>query len=739
MTRVARRLPASAAPAALVVAAAFACACGGDGTASSHVDSGESTGSGSTDASGSSSTADDSGGDDAAAARVRYCGDAAEQVEARIDDALASLSTADKVAMMHGASLSVQDGAWRVEGNAALGLPGFKMLDGPRGVGSGSGETATVFPVAIMRGASWDPELEREVGAAIGREIRSVGADTLLAPTLNILRHPRWGRAQESYGEDTVHIGAMGVAFIEGAQSERVIATAKHFAANSIEDTRFVVDVGIDERTLREIYLPHFFRAVHDANVGAVMSAYNQVNGQYCDVNAVLLREILGEDWQFQGFVMSDWLKGTHGDVEAVRAGLDVEMPRGMHFSKLADAVADGELDEAELDESLRGTLRAQLCFELDSDPAVPDAAARETEAHLELAERVAERGMVLLRNEGVLPLDRAAIGEIVVAGPLADLPNIGDEGSSAVEPAEVVTALEGIVDRAGAVTITPLAAGLPTPADEAIIAAADVVVVVLGLTKDDEGEGVIAAGDRSSLAVPAAQLELLAAITAIGTPTVVVLEGGGPLLTAGWIEDTDAVLMAWYPGLRGGYAIADILFGDAEPSGRLPASVPVAEADLPEFDNVSESVAYGYLHGYRHLDANGTAAAFPFGYGLGYTTFSYDAIALDTDELEQGGSFTASIEITNTGSRTGIETVQLYVAVPDSSFVRAPRDLRAFGQLELAPGASGTLDLTVAARDLAVWDEHADGWVIEPTTYTVQVGSSSATLPLTASFTAQP
>ncbi|HWB73368.1 MAG TPA: glycoside hydrolase family 3 C-terminal domain-containing protein [Nannocystaceae bacterium] len=727
--------------------AVLACGCGDDGAAAPGTSSddgvGETTttsapttssadGSSSTD--GSESTTTD-GGDDADA-RARYCGAQAEAIEARIDAALAAMSVADKVAMMHGASLFVEDGLWRVDGNEAQGLPGFHMLDGPRGVSSVTGGTATVFPVGMLRGATWDPMLERELGAAVAREIRSYGGDVVLAPTLNILRHPRWGRAQETYGEDTVHLGAMGVGFIEGAQSERVIATAKHYAANSIEDTRFVVDVTLDERSLREIYLPHFRRAVVDANVGSMMSAYNLVDGLHCDVNPHLLRDILGDDWRFQGFVMSDWVQGTHGDVEAVRAGLDVEMPNGAHFAGLASAVADGALEESELDESLRGTLRAQLCFALDTDPAVPDPTQRETAEHLELAERVAERGIVLLRNEGVLPLDRATLGEIVVAGALADVENIGDDGSSAVEPADVVTALEGLVDRAGAVTITPVLADVLAPADEATIMGADVVVVVLGLTADDEGEGLIAAGDRESLAVPAAQLELLQSIVAIGTPTIVVLEGGGPLLTSAWIDDTAAVLMAWYPGQQGGFAIADILFGDAEPSGRLPASFPVAEADLPEFDNVSESVEYGYLHGYRWLDANATAPAFPFGFGLAYTTFAYDAITLDAESIDASGTITATIDVSNTGMRSGIATVQLYVAMPASSFMRAPKDLRGFAQIELAAGESSTVAIPIAAADLAVWDTDAGAWTVEPGAYEIQIGADAATLPLSAGFT---
>lgn len=728
---------------ALASVVALAGACADDGAAPQDTSSDEgasgttsTTTATTTGADTSSGSESSTGGDDGSAARARYCGDAADDVEARIDEALAALSVADKVAMMHGASLFVQDGLWRVEGNAGAGLPGFHMLDGPRGVSSVTGGTATVFPVGIARGATWDPALERKVGAAIAREIRSFGGDVVLAPTINILRHPRWGRAQETYSEDTVHLGAMGVAFIEGAQSERVVATAKHFAANSIEDTRFVVDVALDERALHEIYLPHFRRAVMDANVGAVMSAYNLVDGLHCDVNPVLLRDLLGDAWEFQGFVMSDWVQGTHGDVEAVRAGLDVEMPSGAHFAALESAVGSGALDEAELDESLRGTIRAQLCFALDTDPPVPDPTARETDAHLELAERVAERAAVLLRNEGVLPLDRAALGEIVVAGPLADLDNVGDEGSSDVDAADVVTVLEGLTDRAGAVTVTHVAADPLAPADETTIANADVVVVVLGLTSDDEGEGLIAAGDRESLALPAGQLALLESITAIGTPTIVVLEGGGPLLTEGWITDTDAVLMAWYPGMQGGLAIADLLFGDAEPAGRLPASVPVAEADLPEFDNVSESVEYGYLHGYRHLDANGTAPAFGFGFGLGYTTFSYDALVLDAESITTDGTITAQVELTNTGARSGIETVQLYVAMPSSSYMRAPKDLRAFAQVELAAGESANVMLAIPAASLAVWDPARSAFVVEPGDYDVHVGSSVVTLPLSGAFT---
>lgn len=699
---------------------------------------GTSTGTGNADSSGGSSgtTGDDGPADDAL---QRYCGDDHAAIEARIDEWLAQLSVADKVAMMHGTGLLPDGGTWHVLGNDALGIPGLHMLDGPRGVSEVASVPATAFPVGMARGATWDPALEREVGAAIAREIRSVGADVLLAPTMNLLRHPRWGRAQETYGEDTHHVGEMAVAFIEGVQSEHVIATAKHFAANSIEDTRFDVDVSLDERSLHEVFLPHFRRAVQQAHVGAVMSAYNSVNGLHCDVNPPLLRDILGDEWDFVGFVMSDWVEGTHGSVEAVRAGLDVEMPSGAHFASLPDAVAGGQIAEAEIDESLRGILRAQLCFALDTDPPVVDPDARLTEDHLALAEEVARRSVVLVRNEGLLPLDRTSLGEIAVVGPLADVENLGDDGSSQVDTAGVVTVLEGLVDRAGPVTVTHVPGDSIGAEQAAAITAADAVVLVVGLDADDEGEGLIAAGDRESLALPADQLQLIHDVAALGRPTVVVLEGGGPILVSDWMAEVDAIAIAWYPGVRGGYGIADVLFGDAEPSGRLPASVPFAEADLPPFDNVSLAVDYGYLHGYRWLDAMGTPAALPLGFGLSYSTVRYDAIGLEPTTAGAGETVTVTVTVTNTGARPVRETVQLYVEMPGATLPRAPRDLRAFAQIDLAPGERGVVPLQLAVDSLAGRDPERHAWVLEPGVVQLKVGSSAAQLDLIAQLTISP
>jgi beta-glucosidase len=660
---------------------------------------------------------------------IAYCPGDDAAIEARITALLAALTPNEKVALMHGAGLGPVDGVWLASENERLAIPGLHMLDGPRGLSRFSQKTGTAFPVAMMRGATWDPALERRVGEAMARELRSAGADVLLAPTINILRHPRWGRAQETYGEDVHHLGELGVAFIEGVQSEGVIASVKHYALNSIEDTRHDVDVIVDERTLREVYLPHFRRAVVEARVGSVMSAYNQVNGRHCDQSAHLLSDILRDEWGFAGFVESDWVLGTHGDVESVRAGLDLEMPAGVEFRGLRRALTEGAIEERELDVSVRRILRAQLCYGLDERERGDDPSGRNTDAHRALALEVAERGIVLLRNEGAaLPLDRASVGSVVVLGRAADVENIGDEGSSRVEPVAVITALEGLVEGAGAgVTVTHV-----TSAADPLVASAGAVVVVTGLLAEDEGESDIAAGDRETLALAAEEVALIRAVAALNDRVIVVLEGGAAITTSDWHDEVEGLLFAFYPGQEGGAAIARVLFGDVAPSGRLPFTIPAREDDLPLFDNTSLSVTYGFLHGYRWLDEEEIAPAFPFGFGLSYTAFAYAGLALSASEVADDGTLSVSVDVTNTGSVRGRETVQLYVGVLGSSVSRAEKDLRAFTQVELAPGETRTVTLSIAMRDLAYW---SDGWIVEAADYEVRVGSSAADLPLTGAF----
>ncbi|MCB9780776.1 MAG: beta-glucosidase [Alphaproteobacteria bacterium] len=670
------------------------------------------------------SSAVDSGAAPAETYDPAYCLHAdADDVEARIDALLPQLSLDEKARLMRGDGYTADGGIWRASGDEAVGIPGIHSVDGPRGVSQGVGP-ATAFPVASMRGATWDPALERRVGQAIGAETRAWGANTLLAPTINILMHPRWGRAQESYGEDPLLVGDMGVAFIEGAQ-EHVLATAKHFAANNIEDTRFSVDAVVDERTLREIYLPQFRRAAQDAHAAAFMSAYNRVNGAWASESVPLLDEILRQEWGYPGFVMSDWIFGTHDTLPAIEAGLDLEMPaEKIYGAPLADAVRDGLVDEARLDLAIRRLLRAQLCHAMDVDPPVVDATVPESAAHLALAREVAERGMVLLKNDGaVLPVDRDAAPDVVVIGRLADVENIGDLGSSAVAPTEVMTAWEGLSGAAGAATLSLVPGALADAADRDRVAAADVVIAVVGFDRDDEGEGTISAGDREGLALSEADRALLADAGGLTDALVVVLEGSGPVTMDPWLADAQAVLMAFYPGARGGEALAGVVYGDVNPSGRLPMVFPAAESDLPPFDNVSDEVVYAVAHGYRHLDREGLAPLFAMGFGLSYTTWSLQDAAVDRSTAGPGDVLTLTVDVGNTGARDGRLTVQVYAEAPDTPDRRYLSELRAHGQLDVAAGGTGTLTLTLPVDALAHYDVDAGAWVVQDGDWTLRVG----------------
>ncbi len=682
---------------------------------------------------------------------IAYCAghdDAA--IEARITTLLAQLTPREKIDLLSGDGLV--GGTWMVNGVERLSVPGLHMLDGPRGLSSMSSLRGTAFPVAMMRGATWDPDLEERVGRAMAIELRSAGADVLLAPTMNILRHPRWGRAQETYSEDTDHMGELALAFVRGVQAEGILASAKHYAANSIEDTRHDVDVRIAERTLREVYLPHFQRVVVEGRVASVMSAYNQVNGLYCDEQPLLLTTILRDEWRFAGFVESDWVLGTHGSVTSLRAGLDIEMPVSAQFRGLIGALNRGEIEERELDAAVRRILRAMLCFDLDALPPrapgerIDDPSQRETAEHLALAREVAARGIVLLRNEPVgsvplLPLDASALatpGSVVLLGRNAEAESIGDAGSSAVEPTDVVTAREGLEARLGAASVVTFAGETLDAAARAAVTAASAVVVVTGLSTEDEGEGDLAGGDRETLALRETEVALIRSAVALNPRVVVVLEGGAAITSADWDDEIPALLFAFYPGSQGGHAITDVLLGDQPPTGRLPFSVPVSEGDLPTFDNVSHTVEYGYLHGYRHLAAGPSPAHYPFGFGLGTTTFTLAAPTGLQPTYAEGETLALEVEVTNTGGRAGTETVQLYVTAIDSAVERAPLDLRAFDQVTLEPGGSGTATLEVPVADLSFWDEERGAWVLEAIEYEVRIGTSAADVAHTARFTVE-
>lgn len=651
-------------------------------------------------------------------------------LETRVDELVEQMTLEEKVAQMSGITAisgTYGEELWVVPGVERLGIPPFGMSDGPRGVGVREG--ATAFPVGMARGASWNPELEGRVGQAMGRELRAIDGNVLLAPTINNLRHPSWGRAQDTYGEDVHLLSRMGVAFVQGVQ-QYVLANPKHYAANSIEDTRLVVDVTLDERSLREIYLPHFRAAVHEGGAASVMSAYNSVNGQFCGENETLLRRILKEEWGFDGFVLSDFVLGTHPD--SAMNGLDLEMPTAIVFRALLDQVRAGDIPETVVDEAVGRMVRKKLEHKLD-EPSPVDESVIASEEHLTVAQDAATEGAVLLKNESdALPLDAAALTRIAVVGELADMANIGDTGSGSVRPAFVVTALQGIQDFVGsAIAVDHIDRDVLGAEDLALIEAADAVIVVTGLTSEDEGESIIGAGDRVDLGLSTERVKLIRDAAAANDRSIVVLEGGSAITMGEWLPDISALLMVWYPGQMGGHAIADLLFGDANPSGKLPITFPKSLDQLPPFDNQSSEVTYDYFHGYRYLDRNDSTPEFPFGFGLSYTTFSIDNVRSSHADAQSGDLVRFSVDVTNTGSVTGAEVVQLYVAYPGSAVERSERDLRGFAKVVLEPGATQTVLIPVPANDLAYYDVADAAWALEGLEYAVHVGTSSRDLPL--------
>jgi len=633
-----------------------------------------------------------------------------------------------------------------------VGTPGISFSDGPRGVVIGN---ATCFPVTMARGATWDPELEERVGEAIGRELRASGATLYGGVCVNLLRHPAWGRAQETYGEDPHHVGELGAALTRGVQ-RHAMATVKHFAVNSMENARFKVNIEIDEVALHEVYLPHFRRVV-DEGVACVMSAYNLVNGVYCGDHHGLLTEILREEWGFDGFVISDWIFGIRDAAASMRAGLDIEMPyRMIRATHLAGALESGDASWDDVDACVARTIATLLRFDDVLASPAPDRSGIGAPGHVALAREVAARSAVLLRNEPVddapvLPLDARSITSLAVLGPLADRANLGDGGSSDVYSLDNVTVLAGLRAAApDADVVHHDGADVDAAVDAAAVA--DAAVVVVGYTADDEGEfigdpgidlnhlfppgdepelaerftaeidalppvskpehvrdrpglGFSTGGDRSTLRLRADHVALVHAVAAANPRTVVVVQAGSAVVSSEWDNAVPAIVQSFYGGQEAGSGLADVLAGSVNPSARLPFTVPADEADLPAFDADADRFTYDRWHGWWRAEREGSAPAYPFGFGLSYTTFElgrFDA-SVDGDEIVVTGS------IANTGSRDGADVVQVYATLPDPG---APRRLVGFQRAEVPAGSSTTVDVRVKVSSLATRDTVAHAWV---------------------------
>src|SRR3954451_19957967 len=664
---------------------------------------------------------------------------------------IAELTLEEKASLVLGADI------WHTAGVERLGIPRLTLSDGPHGlrrqpeggdhVGIGGSLPATCFPTAAALGSSWDVGLIEAVGAAIGREARDQGVDVVLGPGINIKRSPLCGRNFEYVSEDPVVSGVLGGAYIRGIQSEGVGACLKHYAVNNQETDRVRVSADVDERTLREIYLAGFERAVTEASPWTVMCSYNRVNGVHASRNHWLLTEVLREQWGFDGLVMSDW-GAVHDRVAALAAGLDLEMPPnlGVSDAALVEAVRDGRLEEAVLDTAVARVLRLVDRALAGREQPVE---AVDVEAHHALARSAAAECAVLLKNDGgILPL-RPAAGELIaVVGEFARTPRYQGAGSSQVNPTRVDIALdelrsgvpEGVevefapgfrIDGTGAEGAEGAdgsGADDATLAEEAVALAAraGTVVAFLGLPASEESEGF----DRTHIRLPENQTGLVARLAEANPNLVVVLSNGSAVQLSGWDHHARAVLECWLSGQAAGGAAIDLLLGAADPSGRLAETLPLRLEDNPSYLTFPGEAGHslygeGVFVGYRGYDAMDREVSHPFGHGLSYTRFDY----ADLQASVHGDSVEVSCRVTNAGERRGKEVAQLYVGDPAAAVARPRRELKGFAKVDLEPGESTTVSFRLGPRDLSYW---SGGWVLEPGEFTLAVGASSRDLRLT-------
>jgi len=626
-----------------------------------------------------------------------------------------------------------------------LGLPGIRMGDGPMGLNQP--KKATAFPASIAMAATFDTDLIQQLGQAIGRECRQQGIGILLAPGVNIYRIPQNGRNYEYYGEDPFLSGRMAVAFIQGVQQHGVLATVKHFACNNLEYDRHRTDSQVDERTLHEIYLPAFRAAVQEGKCAAVMTAYNLVNGKHCSENDHLLTNILRKRWGFTGVIMSDWI--SLYSTQAVQAGLDLEMPKAqfMTVENLSAALKEGTVSLSDLQAKARRIIAMALKAKQASIkiPLLVDF-----NAHLELSRQISETGTVLLKNENhVLPLTPQKQDTIAVIGPNARRTPSSGSGAAFVEPGRKVSHLQAMQrqsrGRGKVMHIkwqpeSPWSGGI-APKDREKLSQCRAVLVCVGFNDQVEGEG----HDRP-FALPLEQEQLILEVAALNAQTIIVLNAGGGVDMENWIEQVPALLHNWYPGVAGDQALAGILFGDVNPSGKLPISIEKKWNDAAAYGAYDEEKSrpglpplftlYGQAHevipvpykegvyvGYRHFDKKQIVPQFPFGHGLSYTRFEYDQMQVTSGVDNR---FLITIGIRNSGTRRGAEVVQLYVHDRECSVDRPVKELKGFARVELDPGEHKRVDIGLDRSAFAFYNVAKGQWQVEPGEFEILIGSSS-------------
>ena len=572
-------------------------------------------------------------------------------------------------------------------------LPPMLFVDGPRGVVCGNWQT-TCFPVSMARGATFDTALEEKVGHCIGKEVRAFGGNLFAGVCINMPYNPGWGRSQETYGEETYQIGQMGAALVRGVQDEDIMACVKHYAFNDMENARFKCSVTCDQRTEQEVYLPHFKDCV-DAGAASIMSSYNRYNGVHCGHHNYLLRQVLKKEWDLDGFV-----------------------------------------PEERINEAALRIVRTILAF--DKDHKEYDMSVVGCAEHIAVAKEAAQKGITLIKNENVLPLKKSETKKIALIGKLADTAVIGDHGSSWVRPPYVVTPKEGL-EKANPDCEVLFHDGVDVESAKKLAASVDAVIFVVGYDHDDEGEfiseneaenytGSMGGDRKSGLGLHKEDIELVKQAGPVNEKSAVVLVGGNMIMMTEWYDCVNAVIMAYYPGMEGGTALAEILYGDVNPSGKLPYVVPYAEEDLPHVDWEATDQYYEYYHGYTRLEKNGVKPLVPYGFGLSYTTFDIS----DPKAAVEGDCLKVTARVKNTGDRDGDEVVQLYVGFQNSAVDRPVKQLRGFTRVSLQAGEEKTVEIVTPVEKLKWYNPVYREWQLEHMDYPIYVGSSSAQEDLT-------
>jgi beta-glucosidase len=652
----------------------------------------------------------------------------AETLEERIDGILSRMTLEEKILQLH------QEGGMNTADNARLGVPGFLMADGPHGVREG---VATSFPVGIAMAATWDTSIAFRVGEAMGREFRGKGKSQALGPCMDLCRDPRNGRSPETGGEDPFLCAQVTTAVTRGVQSAHCIATVKHYNCKGRQLNRTENDHIVSRRNLMEHYGLNFRSAVQTGGAMCVMNAYNLINGEKCAENRDLLTRILRDDWGFPYYVVSDW-GSIRSSERAIKAGCDICMGSDNYRNDLPGLAARGAVQESVIDEAVRRVLRTKMAAGMLDDPKAGNPSDVGSPENRQICLDAGRKSIVLLKNrDGILPLDRAKIGKLALIGPAADQALTDGTGSSWVSPIHTVSPLQGIAEKIGTDRIlyargcdinSTSSAGF----SEALEAAsqADVVVYVGGLDGTQEGEGLDRVGD--SIDLPAKQQELINALAAANPNLVAVLESGGICGINRCIAGIKGLLYAFYPGQEGGTAIADVLFGDVNPGGRLPVTMPKTDSQLPERDTDYNN---DFGCGYRWFDEMRIAPQFAFGYGLSYTTFQYENLSVTPASVPAGQRISIRADVRNTGSMAGDEVVQLYLTSDAPRVWMPKKQLKGFRRIFLEPGETKTVTFTLTPEELYYFDESSDGYEVEPGAYTVRVGGSSDNLPLQGAF----